>query len=342
MASEKVQDIFNDIFSNREKVITEELAKQVLSEYGIVVPKYALVKSTQDAEMKAREVGFPLVAKIVSPDILHKTDVKGVKVGLRNESAVKETFDEMYGRLSKQYNVKGVLLEKMAAPGGVELIVGLQNDLQFGPVIMAGIGGIYTEIFKDVSFRVLPITKEDAISMIDDLKGNKILKGFRGIPPINLDLLSEALVRIGKFGTDMAPYYESIDFNPIIFYENEYVVVDAKILLREKPDLEVISKAQPKSEYLDLFFNAKSVALIGASPESGKVGNSVLESLAKHEYRGKVYPVNAKGYAEIMGLKAYKSLDEVPDKIDALVLPVDLQFVPNWHNSAANEGNMVF
>src|SRR5919199_404893 len=338
MTNEKVQKLFDDIYSNKEKVITEELAKQVLSEYGVMVPKYSLVKSAEEAEIEAEKVGFPLVAKIVSPEILHKTDVRGVKVGLKNQADVKDTFNDMYGRLSKQYNVKGVLLEKMAAAGGVELIVGLQNDPQFGPVIMSGIGGIYTEVFKDVSFRVLPITNEDALSMIDDLKGNKILKGFRGMPPVNLNMLAEALVNIGKFGTEMAPYYESIDFNPLIFYENEYVVVDAKILLREKPDLEVISKAQPESEYLDQFFNAKSVALIGASPEPGKVGNSVLESLAKHEYRGKVYPVNAKGYQEIMGLKAYKSLDEVPDKIDVVVVTVDLKFVPELLTSAAKKG----
>jgi 3-hydroxypropionyl-CoA synthetase (ADP-forming) len=338
MTNEKVQKLFDDIYSNKEKVITEELAKQVLSEYGIVVPKYALVKTTEEAEVEAEKVGFPLVAKIVSPEILHKTDVRGVKVGLQNPADVKDTFNDMYFRLSKQYRVKGVLLEKMAAAGGVELIVGLQNDPQFGPVIMTGIGGIYTEVFKDVSFRVLPITKEDAISMIDDLKGNKILRGFRGMPPVNLNMLVEALVSIGKFGTEMAPYYESIDFNPIIFYENEYVVVDAKILLREKPDLEVISKAQPESEYLDLFFNAKSVALIGASPEPGKVGNSVLESLAKHEYMGKVYPVNAKGYSEILGLKAYKSLDDIPDRVDVVVVTVDLKFVPDLLRSAAKKG----
>ena len=278
MTNEKVQKLFDDIYSNKENVITEELAKQVLSEYGVRVPKYSLVRSTEEAEIEAEKVGFPLVAKIVSPEILHKTDVRGVKVGLQNQAEVKDAFNDMYVRLSKQYRVKGVLLEKMAAAGGVELIVGLQNDPQFGPVIMTGIGGIYTEVFKDVSFRVLPITKEDAISMIDDLKGNKILRGFHGHAPVNMNILAEALVNIGKFGTEMAPYYESIDFNPIIFYENEYVVVDAKILLREKPDLEVISKAQPESEYLDLFFNAKSVALIGASPEPGKVGNSVLEA----------------------------------------------------------------
>ncbi|MDQ3808365.1 MAG: acetate--CoA ligase family protein [Thermoproteota archaeon] len=338
MTNEKVQKIFDDLYSNKEKVITEELAKQVLSEYGVMVPKYSLVKSAEEAEIESGKVGFPLVAKIVSPEILHKTDVRGVKVDLKNPTDVKDTFSDMYGRLSKQYNVKGVLLEKMAPAGGIELIVGLQNDPQFGPVIMAGIGGIYTEVFKDVSFRVLPITREDAIGMIDDLKGNKILKGFRGMPPVNLNMLAEALVNIGKFGTEMAPYYESIDFNPIIFYENEYVVVDAKILLRERPDPEVISNAQPESKYLDLFFNAKSVALIGASPELGKVGNSVLESLAKHEYGGKVYPVNAKGYSEIMGLKAYKSLDEIPDRVDVVVVTVDLKFVPDLLRSAAEKG----
>ncbi|HKU50245.1 MAG TPA: 3-hydroxypropionate--CoA ligase [Nitrososphaera sp.] len=338
MVNEKVEKIFNDVFSAKEKVITEELAKQVLTEYGVKVPKYALAKSSAESETMANEVGFPLVAKIVSPQILHKTDVKGVKVGIANASQAKEAFDDMHGRLSKQYSVKGVLMEKMAAPGGIELIVGLQNDPQFGPVIMVGIGGIYTEVFKDVSFRVLPIAKEDAKAMIEDLKGNKILKGFRGMAPIDMDMLADALVSIGRFGTEMAPYYESIDFNPVIFYEKDYVVVDAKILLRDKPDLEIISKAQPDSEYMDLFFNAKSVALIGASPEPGKVGNSVLESLVKHDYKGKVYPVNAKGYSEIMGIKAYKSLDEIPDKVDIVVVTVDLKFVPELLKSASKKG----
>jgi 3-hydroxypropionyl-CoA synthetase (ADP-forming) len=337
MANEEVQKIFNDVFSTNEKVITEELAKKILTEYGVKVPKYALVKSADEAEKKAREVGFPLVAKIVSPQILHKTDVNGVKVGLNSEAAVKETFNDMHGRLSKQYNIKGVLLEKMAAPGA-ELIVGLQNDSQFGPIIMVGIGGIYTEVFKDVAFRVLPITKEDAVSMMEDLKGKQILKGFRGAPPVSMDALANALVSIGNLGTDMAPYYESIDFNPVIFYEKDYVVVDAKILLRDNPDLQVISKAQPDSEFMDLFFNAKSVVLVGASPEAGKIGNSVLESLVKHEYKGKVYPVNAKGYPEIMGIKAYKSLEEIPDKVDIAVVTVDLKFVPDLLKAASKKG----
>ncbi|MEM2139689.1 MAG: acetate--CoA ligase family protein [Nitrososphaera sp.] len=336
MANQKVQSIFDGVFSTKEKVITEELAKQVLTEYGVKVPPYALVTSEADAQSKSKQIGFPLVAKIVSPQILHKTDVKGVKVGLQNEAQVKEAFSDMHGRLSKQYSVKGVLLEKMV-PQGAELIVGLQNDAQFGPIIMAGIGGIYTEVFKDVAFRVLPITKEDALSMIEELKGKKILEGFRGSAPIDKNMIADALVNIGRLGTDMATFYESIDFNPVIFYPSDYYVVDAKIILRQNADPNAISKAQPDSSFMDLFFNAKSIALIGASPEAGKVGNSVLESMVKHDYKGKVYPVNAKGYPEIMGIKAYKSLDDIADPVELVVVTVDLKFVPELLKSAAKK-----
>jgi 3-hydroxypropionyl-CoA synthetase (ADP-forming) len=338
----KVQGIFDNIISRKDKVITEESAKEILSEYEIKVPRYALVTDVNESIKKANELGFPLVAKIVSPQILHKTDLGGIRVGLSSEEEVRQTFTDLYTRLSNQYEVKGVLLEKMV-PRGIELIVGLQNDSQFGPVIMVGLGGIYTEIFKDVVFRILPITNADATTMIEDLRGKQILKGFRGADPINIEMLSDALVKIGKLGTDMASYYESIDFNPVIAYPNDYYVVDAKIILREKPNLEAISKSLPDSSYMDLFFNAQSVALIGASPETGKVGNSVFESLVKHEYRGKVFPVNAKGYPEIMGIKAYRSLDEINEAIDVVVVTVDLKYVPDLLRSCGKKGihNMV-
>jgi 3-hydroxypropionyl-CoA synthetase (ADP-forming) len=332
------KEIFDTvIFSAEDKVITEESAKQILGYYGVKVPGYALVTNADESVKKAKELGFPLVGKIVSPQILHKTDVKGVKVGLNSELEIRETFDEMYNRLSAQFNVKGMLIEKMVPKGVAELIIGLQNDPQFGPVIMLGLGGIYTEIFKDISFRVLPITKDDAVEMIENLKGKQILKGFRGSEPVNFDVLGDALVNIGNLGVDMAAYYESIDFNPVIVYPNDYTVVDAKIILRQKPDPDSISKARPDSRYMDLFFNAKSIALIGASPEHGKVGNSVFESLVKHDYKGKVFPVNAKGYAEIMGIKAFKSLDDIQEQIDVVVVTVDLKFVPDLLKSCGRK-----
>lgn len=324
---QKIQNIVESSKGN-PKVITEESSKEILGEYGIRVPKYALVTNSDEAAQKSKEIGFPLVAKIVSPDILHKTDVGGVKVGLGSENEVKKAFDDMFYRLKEKFDVKGVLLEKMV-PKGVELIIGLQNDFQFGPSIMVGLGGIYTELFKDVSFRVLPVTKGDALKMLESLRGKDILKGFRGSKAIDLDMLSEAIVNIGTLGVDMAGKYESIDFNPVVVYPDSYYVVDAKIILKEKSSDNAISIANPDSSYMDLFFNAKSVALIGASPEPGKIGNSVMESLVKHDYKGKVYPVNAKGYSEIMGVKAYKNLLDIKDPVDVVIVTVDLKFVPD-------------
>ena len=337
-----VAEVYEDARKNNQSVITEESAKAILTNYGIKVPPSALVSTTQEAADKAKQLGFPLVAKIVSPEILHKTDVKGVRVGLESEQEVCDAFDDMYGRLSTKYHVKGVILERMVDPG-LEVIVGLQNDPQFGPVIMFGLGGINTEIFKDVTFRVLPITPKDTEEMIENLKGKSMLKGFRGSEPVDLSIVSDMLMKIAKLGTDAAAYYESVDFNPVILYPHDYFVVDAKILLREKPEPQIISNAEPDSSYMDLFFNARSVALIGASPEAGKVGNSVLHSLAKHDYKGKVFPVNAKGYQEIMGIKAFKSLDDIDEPVDVVVVTVDLKFVPDLLRSCGrrNIHNMV-
>jgi 3-hydroxypropionyl-CoA synthetase (ADP-forming) len=137
--TDKIKQVYEEATRNNYTVITEESAKAILTEYGIRVPPYALVKNAHDAEAKARELGFPLVAKIVSPEILHKTDVNGVKIGLKTAEEVRNAFDDMYGRLASKYHTKGVILEKMV-PQGLEIIVGLQNDPQFGPVVMFGLG----------------------------------------------------------------------------------------------------------------------------------------------------------------------------------------------------------
>jgi 3-hydroxypropionyl-CoA synthetase (ADP-forming) len=337
-----VQKVLSEVISSPHKVVTEDVAKKILTDYSLQVPPYVIVNSSQQAAKESAGIGFPLVAKVVSPMILHKTDVQGVKIGLKSESEVVNAFDDMYGRLKNEFDIRGILLEKMVPPG-VELIVGLQNDSQFGPVIMCGLGGVYTELFKDVSFRVLPIDKRDALEMLEGLKGREILHGFRGSRPINVEMVAEALVKIGNLGIDIAPFFESVDFNPMTVYPDSYFIVDAKILLKDKPNVNAISKAQPNSNYMDIFFNAKSIALVGASPEKGKIGNSVLESLSKHEFKGKIFPINAKGYPDIMGLKAYKSLDDVQESIDLVIVTVDLKFVPALLKSCGNKGihNMV-
>ena len=261
-----VKKIFDENIQTDHKVITEELSKSILKSYGVKVPPYALVKTAEEAVNQAKKIGFPLVMKVVSPQILHKTDVGGVKVGIDNANDVKKTFTDMYGRLSKKkgVEVKGILLEKMV-PKGIELIVGIQNDSQFGPVIMVGLGGIMTEIMKDVAFRMLPITPADAKSMLNELKGAALLKGFRGSEPIDINQVSKMLVQIGKLGVDNADYINSIDFNPVVVYPKSHFVVDAKIILNKEIKKNSISKSKPNKENMESFFTPQSVALVGAS-----------------------------------------------------------------------------
>ena len=333
-----ITKIFDDTIKTDHKIITEEAAKGILKKYKISVPGFSLATSADQAVKDAKRLGFPLVMKVVSPQILHKTDVGGVKVGVDNIADVKKTFNDMYGRLSKKkgVNVKGILLEKMV-PKGVELIVGIQNDSQFGPVIMVGLGGIMTEVFKDVSFRMLPITTSDAKSMLNDLKGVKLLKGFRGSKPVDVKMLTKALVQIGKIGVDNADYINSIDFNPIVVYPKSYNVVDAKIILNKEIKKKSISHAKPNITSMEKFFTPKSVALVGASATPGKIGNSVLDALGKQDYKGKVYPINPKS-KKILGIKCYPTLESIKAKVDLVVVCIDLAHCGPVMKTCAKKG----
>jgi 3-hydroxypropionyl-CoA synthetase (ADP-forming) len=326
----------HDVIAGEASLLTEDTVREIMASYGIKFPPHALVTNIEECGQKVSEIGLPLAAKIVSNQIIHKTEVCGVKTHLRSVGEVLEAFSDMHNRLSKSFPVKGVLLEKMASPG-IELIIGLQNDITFGPVIMLGLGGIYTEILKDVSFRVLPISKHDAFEMVESLRGNQILKGYRGTAPVNLDMLTELIVNIGNLGMELAPFVESIDFNPIILYPNDYCVVDVKLLLRGGPDNSIVSEAQPDSSFMDLFFDPRAVAIIGASPEAGKVGNSILKSLWEHNYNGKVFPINYEGHEEIMGLRAFKCLEDIDERLDLVAVTVDLRLVPDLVKSCAKK-----
>jgi 3-hydroxypropionyl-CoA synthetase (ADP-forming) len=330
--------VFEDTIRTDHKVITEEESKNILKRYGISVPPYALVNSADEAVKAAKKIGFPLVMKVVSPQILHKTDVGGVKVGIDNVQDVKKTFNDMFGRLSKKkgVHVKGILLEKMV-PKGVELIVGIQNDSQFGPVIMTGMGGIMTEVMKDVAFRMLPITTSDAKSMLNELKGSKLLKGFRGSEPIDLNMVAKMLVQIGKLGTENADFINSIDFNPVVVYPKSHYVVDAKIILNKEMKKNSISKEKPNKDNMETFFTPKSVALVGASSTKGKIGNSILDSLVNYNFKGKVYPINPKA-DKIFGQKCYPSVSAIPGKVDLVVVSVDLSVTAPVLEDCAKKG----
>ena len=336
--SNLIEQVFEETMSTDHKIVTEELSKIILKKYKINVPEFVLVNSAGEAVKASKKLGFPLVMKVVSPQILHKTDVDGIKIGIDNVADVKKTFVDMHRSLSKKkgVNVKGILLEKMI-PNGVELIIGLQNDPQFGPVIMVGLGGIMTDIFKDVSFRMLPITTSDAKSMLNQLKGSKLLKGFRGSTPINADMIAQVLVKIGKMCLENADYIRSIDFNPVIVHPKSYHVVDAKIILNNELKKNSVSKAKPNINFIERLFTPKSIALVGASARPEKISNSVLKSLQNKDFKGKVYPVNPKE-KKILGLNCYASLEAISAKIDLVVVCVDLSNCASIMESCSKKG----
>lgn len=214
------------------KALTELEAKEFLRKYGISVPKFAVATNADEVANKAKEIGFPVVLKILSPDILHKTDVGGVIVGVKNEQEAKEAFNKIMENVKKKApnaKIEGVLIEEMVKDGH-EVIIGGLRDPTFGPVIMfGGLGGIYVELFKDVTFRLAPIDYHEAEDMIKETKGYKVLTGFRGMESANIELLKDLLVKTSKIIAENKDILE-IDLNPVRVSKSRAVVLDAKII----------------------------------------------------------------------------------------------------------------
>ncbi len=214
-------------------VLLEHEAKELIASYGIPVTKIRLVGSEDEAVEAAREIGFPVVLKIVSPDVIHKSDVGGVKVNLKTEEEVRSAYRSILESVKERVpnaRITGILVQEFA-PQGLELIIGLIRDPQFGPTVMFGLGGIFVEVYRDVSFRVAPLTEYDADSMMKEIKAYKLLTGFRGMEPVDLEALRDALVKVGQIGLDLEEIAE-MDLNPVIAYPRGIKVVDARIILR--------------------------------------------------------------------------------------------------------------
>jgi 3-hydroxypropionyl-CoA synthetase (ADP-forming) len=298
-------------------------------EYGFQMPLSQMATTADEAARLASQVGFPVALKIVSPDVLHKTDVGGIALNLNTPDEVQQAFELVMASVQQahpQAHIEGVEVQEMVS-GGVEVIIGLLDDPQFGPVIMLGLGGVFTEILQDVSFRVLPIKPADAAQMIGELQGYPILQGYRGQPPVSEDMLVDLLMRANHMGNDLAGKFEAIDLNPVVVWGDQHRVLDAKLIWHPEPR-PARSASPPNTKHLENFFRARSVALIGASATPGKVGNAVLDSLLGHDYRGRIFPINP-GRAEIMGAKAYPSLKDIPEPVGLVVVTVDLRLVPD-------------
>ncbi|MCK4464574.1 MAG: acetate--CoA ligase family protein, partial [Bacteroidales bacterium] len=208
----------------RKGPLAENEVKDLLKAYGVRTTNYKLVNKPEDLENL--DLKFPVALKVCSSKILHKTDVGGVKLGIQNMNELKKTFQEF----RKKFPKENLLVDQMEEKG-VEIIIGLVQDPTFGLSIMCGIGGIYTELYKDVSFRVVPIDRYDAEQMIEEIKGKKLLEGFRNIPA-NKQLVIDLILKVSKIGEELIDSIDQMDLNPVFVYEESLCVVDAKLILK--------------------------------------------------------------------------------------------------------------
>ena len=211
--------------------LTEAEAYALLSKHSIPVPKYSVASSEEEALKMATRLGFPLVMKIVSPDIIHKTDIGGIKMNI-NLPQVRASYKDIICNVRKnkaEARIDGMMLYKQA-PKGVEVIVGMIRDPQFGPTVMFGLGGVFTEILKDVAFRVCPVESSDIEEMLTEIEGIKMLQGYRGRPSYDINAIMDIIMEISRLALDYSVIKE-VDLNPILVYEKGLLVVDAKIFL---------------------------------------------------------------------------------------------------------------
>jgi len=224
--------IINNVLKSGRTVLTEVESKQLMAEAGIPVVETKLAKTKAEAISMSKKTGFPVALKIVSPDIIHKSDIGGVKLNLANAAQVSKAYTEIVAaakKANKKAVIHGVSVQKMARPG-VEVIMGMSKDAQFGPVLMFGLGGVFVEVLKDVAFRIVPLNRRDASQMVREIKGFPILEGYRGQEPANITALEDLLLKLSDF-VDKNPQIKEMDLNPIFAYKDGAVAVDARVIL---------------------------------------------------------------------------------------------------------------
>jgi acyl-CoA synthetase (NDP forming) len=317
-------------------LLNEVDAKRMLRQSGLAVTDTRLATSREEAVFLSKKLGFPSVLKIVSPDVVHKSDAGGVRLNLKTARAVGEAYDDILATVTTRVpgaRILGVAVQHMA-PGGTEVIIGMTRDSQFGPVLMFGLGGVWVEVMKDVSFRVMPITASDASSMTQEIKGVKILKGFRGHPAVDLAALEKMLIQVSEF-IQSNPQIKELDLNPVMAYPEGVIAVDARIILDDQPRPATV-KGGSRGD-LDFLFYPKSVAVAGASNNPSSRGYDFMQHLISFKYQGQIYPINLKS-PEIMGIRAYPNLEAIPGTIEHVIYAIGLENLPAFLDSASKKG----
>lgn len=323
-----VRAVLDQVKASGRTALTAPEGKIVCDAYGIAVPQEGVATSADEAVALATRMGLPVVLKIVSPDILHKTEAGGVLVGVKSADEVRAGFDKILAN-AKAYKadarIDGVQVQQMLT-GGTEVIIGSITDGSFGKLVAFGLGGVLVEVLKDITFRLAPATKADALSMLDGIQAAEMLHGVRGGDPVDREALSDMIVRVSQLVTDF-PEIVELDLNPVFATKSGAIAADVRIVVDFDP---APARHRPSQDEIVTSMNRimkpEAVAVIGASSEDGKIGNSVMKNLINGGYKGQIYPIHPKA-DEILGYKAYRSVKDVPGVIDAAVFAIPAKFV---------------
>ena len=327
-SKDAVRKILDLVKAEKRTSLTAPEGKLVCDAYGIPVPKEGVAKSAGEAAKIATDMGFPVVMKIVSPDILHKTEAGGVVVGVKTAADVEKNYAAILANAKKYKSdarIEGIQIQQMLL-GGQEVIVGAVTDGSFGKLVAFGLGGVLVEVLKDITFRLAPATKQDALSMLDGIQAHEMLKGVRGSEPANRDAIADIIVNVSKLITDF-PEIAEMDLNPVFATKTSAIAADVRIVVDFAP-----KPPRPRPNHDDIvrqmnrIMKPKAVAVIGASSESGKIGNSVMKNLINGGYKGEIFPIHPKA-DEILGKKVYRSVKDIPGEVDIAVFAIPASLV---------------
>ena len=323
-----VSNVLAKAKEDRRNSLTSSEAKQVASAYDIATPAEGLATSIDEAVAIASEIGFPVVLKIVSPDILHKTDAGGVIADISDVDGVRASYATILDN-AKAHNaaahIDGVQVQAQVT-GGLEVIVGATTDPVFGKLVAFGLGGTLVEILQDVTFRLAPAQSGDAHAMLDDISGSKILDGVRGESGVDRNALAQTIENVSHLVNDF-PEISELDLNPVFASTTGAVAADVRVLL----DFDAVPQHYQRAPdeilaAMKRIMEPSAVAVIGASAEDGKIGNSVMRNLIDGGYEGELYPVHPKA-DQILGHQCYPSIVDIPGNVDIAIFCIPAQFV---------------
>jgi len=337
-----VREVLDTVRADGRSSLSAPEAKRVCDAYGINVPQEGLATSADEAVSLAEEIGYPVVLKIVSPDILHKTEAKGVLVGLGTADEVSSGYDEILTN-AKAYkadaSVTGVQVQLML-PEGLEVLIGAIADPTFGPVVTFGLGGILVEVLRDVTFRLAPTSAEDAQAMVEGIRTAEVLHGVRGRPGVDRQALADMIQRVSELVSDF-PEITEVDLNPVLAQEDGAIAVDARLVVSfDAAEADARPPRYSEEEILEVMnrlMRPRAIAVIGASDQEGKIGNSVMQNLVNGGFEGEIYPVNPKA-SEILGKKAYADVADLPDGVDVAVFCIPAKFVVDTIAKVGDKG----